>query len=399
MGRVARRGRIAGIARCLVVCWVVWVCGCGPIPPTQPEPDPEPPAGFTPGVPVVGLLVNDFYVNVSWQGILFEGAWQDRPVIFLAGLWVGTRQQGVPRANIVWVGTSPSSNYTTQWDSVHAGVYLVTAERLRDPEFHWPEAYGAPMDAQGNRVLYGDAMAWSALQGDPTHTTPLLADAVRNLRVTQAVFGYDRADLRNVLFIRYDLKNFGAALLEETYVGFYSDTDLYFSSKNSTTFDLDRGLSITYAEKDTVRNAFFVSGYAFLETPGPVGPSHGVAAHRVMRKNIHPLYGEENLTSATQALYVLQGLANDGTPMVDPVTGQTTPYAFTGDPVAGTGWVDIQVDVRGVISSGPFALQQDETGVVSVVWVVERGATFQEALNRIKSKVDQIRGETALWQF
>ena len=85
--------------------------------------------------------------------------------------------------------------------------------------------------------------------------------------------------------------------------------------------------------------------------------------------------------------------------MINPVTGTETLFAFTGDPVAGTGWLDVRVDVRSMITSGPFSLEPEETKTVTVVWEANNGTDLQDALQKLKSKIDQIRSEPGLWRF
>jgi hypothetical protein len=67
--------------------------------------------------------------------------------------------------------------------------------------------------------------------------------------------------------------------------------------------------------------------------------------------------------------------------------------------VAQTGWLDDPRDVRSLISAGPFGLSTNEETSVTVVWVVDKGGSLEEALNKVKAKVDQIRSETMLWSF
>ncbi|NIV11610.1 MAG: hypothetical protein GWN62_10105, partial [Aliifodinibius sp.] len=92
--------------------------------------------------------------------------------------------------------------------------------------------------------------------------------------------------------------------------------------------------------------------------------------------------------------YALKGLSNFGDPMINPVTGNETKFAFTGDPITQTGWLDsIAIDVRSLLSSAPFTLAPGEKKIVSIVWIVESGQNLADALVNLKSKVDDIRNK------
>ena len=345
------------------------------------------------------LDVNDFRISLDRNGLLRDGEWAGQcGVAFVAGLWVGALQEGIPRGNIVWDGSATWSNYTCRWDTLDIGVYLVTPAHLRNPDLEWPVAWGAPIDSSGAPALYGDAMAWASLRSDTLLSDPVMRDPIRGLAVSAACFGWDRADLRNVLFLRYDLSNQGALPMDSAFVGFYSDTDLA-GAQNSTGFDLARGISYTYSPEASPGAPNYISGYALLDAPASEGTVHGVFSHRIMRKNayLNPDFGETGFSSARQILWALEGLSNSGQSMFDPIAGGPTRYAFTGDPIAGTGWLDQVIDVRGMIASGPFTLRPGEARSMVVAWVVERGTTRAEALARLKTKIDAIRGEPDLW--
>lgn len=277
------------------------------------------------------------------------------------------------------------------------GVYHFSYDRFSDPSYPWPIDFGAPVQSSGLRILYGDAMTWSAMQSDFTQTVPVLSDPIEGLRITQSVFGYQRSDLRNVLFVRYDLKNMGSSSLTDVLVGYYSDTDLANPFNNAVGYDADRGITYTPTPADGF-TTYYAAGYAFVEIP-ILDPTHGASAHRVMWKEEHPLYGETNLVVPSQVLDALKGRDNNGAPMIDPTTGQETAYAFSGNPTTGTGWVDEMRDVCSLMAKGPFQLEAGDERAVTVVWAVEEAGSLEAALIRLKAKIDNVRLETRLWNF
>jgi|GEM_PF-1865906 len=205
---------------------------------------------------------NDFQTCLDNTGALRQGVFYDScddvGVIFIAGLWLGGYLQGQPSADIIWAGSTPASNFTAIWGENSVGVYHVDLTGILNNEQDWPVEHGAPVDALGEPVCYGDAMCWSSLQGDTTHS-----------------------------------------------------------------------VSILYR----------------------------------------------------------------------PITGEETKFAFTGDPIERTGWLDTPVDVRSMIASGPFSLGAGERQIISVAWAVESGQTLMHAIHALKGKIVQVRNENQLWFF
>ncbi len=352
--------------------------------------------------------VNNFHVFIDSTGQLHDATLYNiiEPVfganqiyvIFSAGLWLGTFSNAEPKANIVWVGSGNSrSNYTTKWPDRKLGVHFADPSIISMPNINWPIDDGFPVDEQNNPIHYGDAMCWSVLRSDSTQTENVLSQPVPNVKIVNTLYGYSREDLKNTIFLNYDISTLKLASFDEMYCGFYSDSD-FISTGNKTGYDSDRGISYTYNPSDTGKT--YISAFAFLRIPF-AGPSHfGVTSHRIMRKNFDPNFGEKNFNTAQQVIYALQGLDNAGQAMVNPITGEITKYAFTGDPVTGTGWLDdIPSDVRNLISSGPFSIEANQNKKITVVWVVEFGNNLADALQAVKNKIDAIRNEPNLWNF
>ncbi len=347
------------------------------------------------------LSVNNFSVQVDRLGRLQQGVWNNNGknvyVISLAGLWVGMQQNGEPVGDITWAGEIPHSNYTSTLNGNKLGVYYVEAGGSYDAT-GWPSDYGAPATAGGSPAVHGDAMCWSALTSDTTLTSePIFSEPVKNIRITQTVYAYNRSSLQNVIFVRYEITNTGSNSMNGVYLGFYSDTDLGDAQYNRTGYDSARELTYTYQDSVNSSGYSYATGFTFLETPG----NAGVTSHRIMRKDnyINPDFGEYGFNMPKQILYALQGLSNSGKPMVNPTTGQNTLFAFTGDPVERTGWLDNKIDVRSMISSGPFNLAPNQTVKITVAWAVNGGADLFDAIGNLKNKIDLVRSDKSLWQF
>lgn len=352
----------------------------------------------------VHFNVNDFQSVLDKNGEIALGSYlppndERLNVIYSAGLWIAVNDGGSVKANVTWVGTAEASNFTADRNDSSIGVYYVPSNITNADEYHWPVEYGAPINNDGSIKTYGDLMCWQSLTSDNRVTERVFQNPIDGLRVNQAVYGYSENDLRNVFFVRYEITNLSDHVWPEVYVGFHSDTDFGDVLCNSTAYDSASSLTYTYipVTEDGCLGGAPVTGFSFLETPN----SLGVTTHRIMRKNnyVNPEFGEYELNTPEQVLFALQGLDSNGNPMINPVTGLVTNYAFTGDPITQTGWLDEAVDVRSLLTSGSFSLGVNETKVLTVVWISESESTMEESIIKLKDQLNQIRQEPQLWQF
>lgn len=373
----------------------------------------------------VEFQVNDISVVVDSSGQLTNAKWHapdgGASLIFQAGLWLASVQEGVPRANLTWVGTYPTANYAATWGGKQSGVFHLEPDDFQQRLQDWPPEFGAPVDAEGNPQLYGDGMTWSALTSRTVSDKPVLSRPLNDVVVRQAVYAYDNSDLNDVLFVRYEIENRSTVALNDVYVGFHADADLAYgelfsgdecrssAATNNTAYDKFRALSYTFDYEQAGSGGAeggceaTVTGTTFLESPTGGTPEDVVTSHRIMRKNNYadPDFGEVAITTADHVLNALKGLSASGEPMVNPVTGEEAMYAFTGNPTARTGWLDVVggIDVRSLLSSGPFTLSPGDSKVLVVAISAQTGETLSTAIKSLKSQVDRLRGAPGLWKF
>ncbi|NOZ74458.1 MAG: hypothetical protein GXO90_03645 [FCB group bacterium] len=355
------------------------------------------------------LDVNDISIQVDTAGQLREGILRGANGATIAyhtyfsGLWVGHDDPYSPSANITWVGTRQKSNYTSHWPDGRFGVYRIVPAYINPDSVYWPIDKGFPVTQNGGPFLIGDLMLWSALKADTLVETSILASPIPNMTYTQTVWAYERDDLRSTIFISYTLRNTADTDINGIRIGFYSDTDLSFSGgssgSNSTGYDSSQALTYTYIPSDT--GSTFVCGFTFLEVNGITDPGQLVTSHRIMRKNnyIDSDFGEYGFDSPEQILFALKGLSNTGQPMIDPTTGEPTLFAFSGDPVAGTGWLDVQVDVRSLLNGPELSLVAHGQVRATLVFTITMGTDLRIALINLKRTINDIRNEPDLWIF
>ncbi|MDH7560373.1 MAG: T9SS type A sorting domain-containing protein [bacterium] len=268
-----------------------------------------------------------------------------------------------------------------------------------DPWSAWPVDQGAPVNPDGSIKWYGDEQLYAVMNDMDVnmhniayHTLPI------GIELHLLVFAFDRPGaLGNVVFFQYTIVNKGADHLQQAYIGVWSDVDLGDANDDLIGYDLERGMAYVY-NGDPIDATYGdrppALGFDFFR--GPMVPSPGDtvklpdgsvypnkklldATAFVKYYNPHPIYRDPRYSAeGAEELYnYLAGLKSDGSPWVDPTTGQVTTFLNTGDPVRGTGWLSTMEappqDIRILISSGPFTLAKGDTQVVVAGMMIGQG--------------------------
>ncbi|MBN2090479.1 T9SS type A sorting domain-containing protein [candidate division KSB1 bacterium] len=266
----------------------------------------------------------------------------------------------------------------------------------------YAEKQGAPKlrDDSGNWIGLGDEMLYCVMNDlNPNdhntsyHTLPI------GIELHQLIFGFDRSGaLGNCIFIKYTIINKGARDLDSTYVAAWSDVDNGDANDDLIGFDMDLGMSFCYGGKPV--DATYGSrppalGWDFFQ--GPIVDSPGdvvvlpngriyqdkkILSATAFTKyyNGHAVYADPqtNAQGAEEVWYYMSGTQRDGTPWINPITGQPSPFTNTGDPVTGEGWLSTNEnppsDIRMLTSAGPFTLAAGDTQEIVVGCVIGQGS-------------------------
>lgn len=310
--------------------------------------------------------------------------------IFTSGLWLATVQDGAPASNIIWCGSYPLTNYKSMLNGSVSGLYKITKNNLPADDFL--KSLGIPTNSDGTIKLFGDETIFG-VQTENTSllSLPIFSTPLKNVSVSQLVWSYKRSDIKDVIFIRYGIKNNTNTNLTFN-SGFYSDTDLW--SPNSVAYDSARGISYTYDYANAI-------GFAFLKAPVMESGKPKILAHRIVRKNnyINPNFGEIGFTNSQQVIWALNGLDNFGSPMINPITNKITKYAFTGNPIDSTGWLDTKVDVRNLLSIESFSVAPSETKYFTLAILKSKSDSKKNTILQMLKQLDFIREQTNLWDY
>jgi hypothetical protein len=241
--------------------------------------------------------------------------------------------------------------------------------------------------------------------------------------VGETAFVFEGSALKQVLFLRYDISNESNVPVSNLYLGFGADIDLWWWdlalgtvacgnlswASNQTGYNLAKNYSYTYVKPDSSDDGALRSGcygaligYSILDMYSEGGLSQPKLAHRILtRSHEEPIFdfAEAEINNAEQVKYALQGLSATGGAMVDPVTGENTAFAYTGDPFSGTGWLDSRKDVRSLQSIMPFDLMPGETRVMTVAVFTTLSDSFKEGFFELEATFDEVLRQREKWDY
>lgn len=301
--------------------------------------------------------------------------------VYASGLWIGAKVDGQVR---VTAGSytqeytpgpiDSAGNWPDPGDPQHKVYKIVRGDTTSYDYVNWPSEFGAPVDENGKPLLKGDQTLWCVYNdanplvhvADEGRTDPL------GIEVQQTAFAFDQdGALGNAIFMEFKILNKLDNTLESTYFTFWSDPDVGGAADDFVGCDRHLGLGFAYNATDS--DPIYGSeppcvGYDLLKGPrGDGGWRQPMMAFCRYSNAYDP-------RSATESYNYMRGLNLDGSPVIDPTTGEVTRFAVSGDPVENTGWLDSDPgDRRFMVSAGPFTMEPGDTQDIALGIVVGQG--------------------------
>ncbi len=336
----------------------------------------------------------------------------------LTGLWMATNTPTFEANLGTFIPNGINGFATVSGDSLEKGFFIITADSVDGPIDNWPTHLGAPTESARIPKLYGDRMLWMAQQTEQ-ESYPNSA-SIEDVAVGVTLFAFDSGPLVNVMFVRYDVTNKGTESIDNLHLGFGSDLDIFRQGRgvenqcrslwvdhNSSGYDLDRDISYVYVKPglpgEYTDECFgLVAGFSILSMQSDHGLDQPKLAHRIWRERSYLEYGvfSETLMDTPEHVFLaMNGLAYDGTAMFDSTLNRETKFAFPGNPVTGTGWLDVRHDGRALQSIEPFDLQVGDTRSMTVAFMISRGPNLEQGLRGLKETYDQVLQNRASWDY
>ncbi len=282
-------------------------------------------------------------------------------------------------------------------------VYKLYSDSLADNPnedfLNWPVSQGAPVDSTGAPQMLGDQMLWSVYNdADPsTHTNDASSTTGLGVEIRQTTFAFAREGaLANIIFLKFQIYNRGGLNLKDMFVSLWADPDL--GNAGDDFVGCDTLLSLGYCYNAVVPDASYgdappAVGFDFFQ--GPLVFT-GNAADTAIMWNFTKFPGYQNMPMTSFNKYIngtdpqnyvwtyqyMNGLdaSNGGAP-----NPNGTKFAVPGDPVAGSGDLDVNAsDRRYLLNTGPFDFAPgDSTEVVAAI-VVGQGADNLNSVTQLK---------------
>ena len=270
---------------------------------------------------------------------------------------------------------------------------------------------GAYLDSLGNPLLLGSqTQFYSYTDGYPeAHANRAGSTAPLKAVILQTNWSYAvNGPLSSMSFSEFRIINRSNQPWNQCYIALWTDDDVGVGGDDAVSVDTVLNLGITYnftnndgdygAAPPAVGFDYFrgpiVPGTAddtvsYYSPPGstnlvikPGFKELGVTAFN-MYTNGNPSVGDPS--NVTETYRNLRGLRRDGTPWINPLTNQVTPFAFSGKPESQTGWNESDNgDRRFMQCSGPLVVQPGDTQSIIVGQVIARGSSNLESVRALR---------------
>ena len=329
-------------------------------------------------------------------------------VVFASGIWLGAMVAGSPRVTVseysseFLPGIAPAAipeNPSAPELYVYKLSRTYGSTAARDAALQAYQANAVPRGAPSVQVLgdgslsiLGDQMTYSVFNDldASAHTAPPGSTSPLQVEVRHTSWAYNRpGPIGRSLFMRFTILNRGASLLQGMHVAFWVDPDVGQYDDDRVGCDIGRSLAYGYNANNS--DPVFGSsppavGYDLLQ-----GPWNAALGRRMPMTALVRYTTGTIPYSAVESYRVMRGLTVTGASIKDP-SNVTTKFMHSGDPVAGTGWVDVSsLDQRFLMSSGPFDMASGQTQDIVLAILVARGTDRLTSVTLLKQASDQVQ--------
>jgi Tol biopolymer transport system component len=346
-----------------------------------------------------GEFARDYLKRLSTPTAGFE--WprgSGKTAIYASGIWIGAQVGGSLRtataayssefqAGPIINGVVPSPN------DVRYRVYKIDAgdNASTNPDYaEWPADLGAPVNSDGTPRVIGDQTLF-AVYNDLNQSRHYLGSAPLGAEVQQTTFGFNQPGTQNnTVFVRFKVINRSMSNWDNAYIALWSDPDLGDFTDDYVGIDTAQTLGYCYnaTDFDTVyHSAPPAVGYKILK-----GAFFGKPVQAFARYTNAAAYPDGDPHTAQEAYNYMRGTRQDGSAFIDPTTSQPTRFPFSGDPVAGTGWIDTNPgDRRFLFSTGPFALEPGQSKEFIAAIIVGQGSSNINSITALRTSSEEVQ--------
>lgn len=308
------------------------------------------------------------------------------------------------------------------WETLPPGP---TKERYQKDYIEWPGEDGAPYYDENNDrkfttgidkpLFIGDEVLWCVMNDmDPYRTTYTFGTMPIGLEVQLTVYGYTHASLENVLIKKYKIINKSSNTIDSMFFGYFSDCDLGLGSDDHIGCDSTLNLAYQYNADNNDEGYYGYNppamGYKLLQ--GPILKSNNAADSAHYNNNWYA--GLNNLRMSSFSFYyydfwhnvlceetnipftrywMLNGLFCDGSPMINPSSGISTKFPYSGNPLNSSGWFMINEpsDYRFYLNTGPITMAPADTQEVVIAIIAAQGTSNLQSIAELKKSAKTVQ--------
>ncbi len=272
----------------------------------------------------------------------------------------------------------------------------------------WRAVDGAPYDDVDGNGLYNPNTDIPGVPGasqtiwfvandlDPVKTVNLYGTFPIGIELQATYWAYNNGSfLDNLFFRKYRLINKSTTPFNDMYISMWSDPDIGNASDDLVGCDtvLNLGYAYNAYEYDLHYDPYPPPAVGFDLLRGPITSDNDtlpMTAH-YFSYCFHPdwcMPPQGDIQGAVEFYNLMQGKhGNSGETFINPITGQPTPYALSGNPITGEGWIDgIQIpagDKQSGFVSGPFNMAVGDTQEVIIAEIAAIGIDRLNSLKKL----------------
>jgi len=310
------------------------------------------------------------------------------------------------------------------WQSLPEGNLK---DRLEYDYNNWPVEAGAPWDDVNEDGVYTPGFDKPKFIGDETifyvandlYTTTTRysygSDPI-GLEFQTTIFGFNREDLKDVVFKKYSVINKSTSDITDMYFTYWADVDLGYAGDDYEGFDTTLNMAYCYNgdNNDEWNYEIAPPAISHMIVQGPIIPASnldsarfedgwkkgfknlGITASGLILKIYNSYWPRDPLLGVyegTLEFYnVMKGLTNDGYSIINPLTNEPTIWPLCGDPVTGTGWYEgagwpsgpSPADRKYHLPTGPFNLAAGDTQEIVIAIPIAKGTDNLNSITKLR---------------
>ena len=237
--------------------------------------------------------------------------------------------------------------------------------------------------------LMADMMCWAVYNdADPSrHTNNAGNSTPLGVEIQQSTFGFNRqGPLGSIVFLKWRIINKGGNKLDSMFVSVWADPDLGGAADDLV--GCDTTLSLGYTYNSTNNDQLYGSaapspGFDFFQ--GPRYIASNPTSPRLPMTSFNKYINGTDPASTSDTYNYMTGFLPDGSPVINPTTGNPTKFFDSGDPTTRTGWLDSNpADRRHLLSSGPFYMSPGDTEEVVAALIIGQGNDRLSSVSALK---------------